>query len=86
MSSISQNFRLFNVPNLSVPNFRFFLLMYPASARQDDGGLLQPQAIAQLETNVITSRKEYTFIGAATRYGSTCQNYPYGWRLVPRPG
>ena len=31
MSYISQNFRLFQVSNLSVLNFRIFLLMYPGS-------------------------------------------------------
>ena len=31
MSCISQNFRLFHVSNLSVRNFRIFLLMYPGS-------------------------------------------------------
>ena len=31
MSCMSQNFRLFHVPNLSVRNFRFFLLMYAGS-------------------------------------------------------
>ena len=30
MSCMSQNFRLFHVSNLSVRNFRIFLLMYPA--------------------------------------------------------
>ena len=30
MSCMSQNFRLFHVSNLSVRNFRFFLLMYPS--------------------------------------------------------
>ena len=31
MSCMSQNFRLFHVSNLSVRNFRFFLLMYTGS-------------------------------------------------------
>ena len=31
MSCMSQNFRLFQVSNLSVRNFRIFLLMYPGS-------------------------------------------------------
>ena len=31
MSCMSQNFRLFHVSNLSVRNFRIFLLMYPGS-------------------------------------------------------
>ena len=31
MSYMSQNFRLFHVSNLSVRNFRIFLLMYPGS-------------------------------------------------------
>ena len=31
MSCMSQNFRLFLVSNLSVQNFRIFLLMYPRS-------------------------------------------------------
>ena len=31
MSYTSQNFRLFHVSNLSVRNFRIFLLMYPGS-------------------------------------------------------
>ena len=34
MSCISQNFRLFHVPNLSVRNFRIFLLMYTGSLFQ----------------------------------------------------
>ena len=32
MSHVSQNFRLFHVSNLSVLNFRIFLLMYPGSS------------------------------------------------------
>ena len=31
MSCMSQNFRLFHVSNLSVRNFRIFLLMYPGT-------------------------------------------------------
>ena len=31
MSYVSQNLRLFHVQNLSVLNFRIFLLMYPGS-------------------------------------------------------
>ena len=34
MSCMSQNFRLFHVSNLSVRNFRIFLLMYPGSPSQ----------------------------------------------------
>ena len=33
MSCMSQNFRLFHVSNLSVRNFRIFLLMYTGSKR-----------------------------------------------------
>ena len=34
MSCMSQNYRLFHVSNLSVRNFRIFLLMYPGSVRR----------------------------------------------------
>ena len=37
MSYTSQNFRLFHVSNLSVRNFRIFLLMYPGSMRSCRG-------------------------------------------------
>ena len=33
---MSQNFRLFHVSNLSVRNFRIFLLMYPGPVSPDD--------------------------------------------------
>ena len=36
MSRMSQNFRLFHVSNLSVRNFRIFLLMYTASLRRTE--------------------------------------------------
>ena len=38
MSRMSQNFHLFHVSNLSVRNFRIFLLMYPGSAARERGG------------------------------------------------
>ena len=39
MSCMSQNFRLFHVSNLSLRNFRIFLLMYPGSVyRSADAG------------------------------------------------
>ena len=38
--SFSQNFRLFHVSNLSVLNFRIFLLMYPAYAGATGRGSL----------------------------------------------
>ena len=47
MSCMSQNFRLFHVSNLSVRNFRIFLLMYPGSLMVDTEGLLRrPQSVA----------------------------------------
>ena len=39
MSYTSQNFRLFHVSNLSVRNFRIFLLMYPGSSIAGDGAV-----------------------------------------------
>ena len=41
MSCMSQNFRLFHVSNLSVRNFRIFLLMYPGSLA-DNGEVSRP--------------------------------------------
>ena len=38
MSCMSQNFRLFHVSNLSVRNFRIFLLMYPGPVTDGAGG------------------------------------------------
>ena len=40
MSCMSQNFRLFHVSNLSVRNFRIFLLMYTGSLSARGAGIL----------------------------------------------
>ena len=47
MSCMSQNFRLLHVSNLSVRNFRIFLLMYPGSALR--GGPLVVLAARELD-------------------------------------
>ena len=47
MSRMSQNFRLFQVSNLSVRNFRIFLLMYTESLTAADGAACQPAGSGQ---------------------------------------
>ena len=48
MSCTSQNFRLFHVSNLSVRNFRIFLLMYPGSMNHDISSPALPAITAGL--------------------------------------
>ena len=58
---MTQNFRLFHVPNLSVRNFLFFLLMYPGSL------LNQPRRFQP--------DKQYQFGGRAAGSGAAAVRY-----------
>ena len=55
VSCMSQNFRLFHVSNLSVRNFRIFLLMYPGSPT------------GQTVTSATAGRRDGGFLPAAAR-------------------
>ena len=59
MSCMSQNFRLFHVSNLSVRNFRIFLLMYTGS--------LTPTAAAAAETPAFPALFDLTTYIITTR-------------------
>ena len=65
MSCMSQNFRLFHVSNLSVRNFRIFLLMYP-------GSVSPPESRPRVQHSLSPSRPSKWPSGAAgTRYGDS---------------
>ena len=72
-SCMSQNFRLFHASNLSVRNFRFFLLMYPGSvtSRPTDRPCCYRQSL-------------HRCLLLSTRYGMAAGE-PYGHCLCIRP-
>ena len=55
MSCVSQNFHLFHVANLSVLNFRIFLLMYPGSVSSHDPATPFLRIISQLHSAAFTT-------------------------------
>ena len=63
MSCMSQNFRLFLASNLSVQNFRIFLLMYPGSVSGSAAGLgrIRPRSPAERGSGTRRPRWRLTF-------------------------
>ena len=67
MSCVSQNFRLFHVSNLSVRNFRIFLLMYTGSQAGDTSsvGKRHNDVSRQSEGNDDSTRHQWLFTAQA---------------------
>ena len=61
LSRMSQNVRLLHVPNLSVRNFRIFLLMYPGSVfSQNPGSALSTAGSARFRVGTVWVRSDLT--------------------------
>ena len=73
MSYMSQTFRLFHVTNLSVRNFRIFLLMYPGSRHRPDSRHAARATCSDVRSSAATRRcmPRHAAVGADADGGAT---------------
>ena len=82
MSCMSQNFRLFHVSNLSVRNYRIFLLMYTGSVLRQQATQYTRRLFLQSAADTSADRCPVSIVGVTLRIGQRAHRLDRQSRLT----